>query len=635
MLLLRLVTVVFVTHIATGVSTAATPKEIDNAIQLGVGYLKDQYKNATPKQVLAAPNGIGAAALAGLALLECSTPQSDPGIRTLTAVIRDASFTTTQTYHIALCILYLDKLGDPSDVPLIQMLGVRLLAGQDANGGWTYECIESVPLLEERELRRSLLTADLPPGNKQPFAGGANNPVKNPPAAPAKAGAASKLNPDVERYQVRLGAVRIRARIVDNSNTQFGILGLWVARKHGVQVETAFDSIEKRFLTTQTSNGGWAYAGSASGSPSMTCAGLLGLATAIGRKEEQRLQGDTAKPGSNPKAGVSETTTQPSDSRSNAVQKGLSALGTSIAGNGPGPGRGKGPRLLVSGATLGDRDLYFMWSVERVGVIFGLDKIGGINWYEVGAEDLIAAQNISGSWGRGGRGAEVDTAFALLFLVRSNPVKDLAKQVQMDATTTAELRTDSRPNVGDSRLPGASAKPVVPVEPTESRRPGVIVIRPNSPAEDPKALAAELVGAMGLEWDTLLTKARDAKATAYTQAIVLAIGSLEGDRLKQARGALIERLTRSSPESLRATVKGENAELRRAAVLAMTIKDDKKHIPDLIDALLDEEEFVVRAAQAGLKVLAQQDFGPKDGASNSERKAAVAAWREWFAKQKK
>jgi hypothetical protein len=612
MLSLRYITALFLALIATGVSAAATPKEIDAAIQLGVSYLKDQYKNATPKQLVSAPNGIGAAALAGLALLECGTPQTDPGIRTITSVIRDASFTAIQTYPIALCILYLDKLGDPTDGPLIQMLGVRLLAGQDSTGGWSYDCIESVPLLDERELRRSLLTT-----------------------APAKAGAASKLHPDVEKYQGRLGAVRVRARINDNSNTQFGILGLWVARKHGVPVDTAFDSIEKRFTTTQTSNGGWPYAGLAPGSPSMTCAGLLGLAVAIGRREEQRLPGEAAKPGSNPKVGANDTTKQPTDARSDAVKKGLSALGTAIAGNGPGQGRGKGPRMLVSGASLGDRDLYFIWSVERVGVIFGLDKIGGINWYDVGAEDLVAAQNISGSWGRGGRGAEVDTAFALLFLVRSNPVKDLAKQVQREPTT-AELRTDSKPNGGDDRpLKSPSTKPVVPDPPAESRRPGVIVIRPNSPTEDPKALAAELVGAMGLEWDMLLAKTRDAKASVYTQVIVLAIGRLDGDRLKQAREALSERLTRVTTESLRTTAKAENAELRRAAVQAMSMKDDKKHIPDLIEALLDEEEMVVRTAKAGLKSFTQQDFGPKDGASISERKAAVAAWREWLAKQMK
>ncbi len=609
MVSLRFLLSLLLLHLAMGVSPAATPKEINNAIQLGAGYLKDQYKNATPKQILNAPNGVGAAALAGLALLECDTQQTDASIRAITSVVRDSSFTVTQTYHIALCILYLDKLADPTDVPLIQLLGARLLAGQDANGGWGYECIESVPLLEERELRKSLLTSSVP----------------------GKSGGASKLFPEVVKYQERLGNVRIRSRIADNSNTQFGVLGLWVARKHGLPCEAAFNLIEKRFLSTQTNNGGWPYVGTNPGSPSMTCAGLLGLAVAIGGREEQSVQPEAAKPGLNPKGDANNQPKPPADASSKAVEKGLSALASSIAGN----ARGKGPRMLVNGAGLGDHDLYFLWSVERVGVLFGMEKIGGIDWYDVGAEELVAAQNISGSWGRGGRGAEVDTAFAILFLVRSNPIKDLSTRLQKDLATTTELRTGSTSKSSDKTPPTVGAKPTPPAEHQESRRPGVIVIRPNSQTEDSKTLAAELVGAQGLEWDTQLTKARDANASIYTQALVIAISRLDGDRLKQARETLAERLTRMTSETLRTSAKSENAELRRAAVLAMSLKNDKKHIPDLIDAILDEEEMVVRTARTGLKSLTDQDFGPQPGATSAERKAVASAWREWLLKQKK
>jgi hypothetical protein len=613
--------------VAAGHCIAATPKEIDNAIQLGAGYLKDQYKGATQKQLTGGPHGIGATALAGLALLECGTPAKDASIRAITSSVRDSSFTATQTYPISLCLLYLDKLGDPADVPLIQMLGVRLLAGQDGNGGWTYECIEAVALFEERELRSSLFTAQPGTGSKQASPG--TNVGKNQAPAAGKAGITNKLLPEVEKYQGRLAAVRIRARIDDNSNTQFGVLGLWVARKHGVPVDAALDLIEKRFLNSQTSNGGWPYVGSAQGTPSMTCAGLLGLATAIGRQD------DLIKPAKN----SSDTKTAPAkpsnDARDSAVQKGLSALGTVIAGNGPGPGRGKGPRLLVSGSTLGDRDLYFLWSVERVGVLYGLDKIGGVDWYSVGSEELVAAQNISGSWGRGGRGAEVDTAFALLFLVKSNPVSDLSNRLQSGAKT-AELRTSPGPNSNDNRTPTAGAKPELPAEPTESRRPGVIVIRPNSPVGiDPKKLAEELAGAMGLEWEKLLATTREAKGNEYTQALVLAIPRLDGDRLKYAREALAERLTQLTAETLRTMAKSDNVEQRRAAVLAMASKGDKACIPDLIAAIQDDEDIVVRAAKAGLKSLTGKDFGPADGAASSERKAAAAMWREWLKQQKK
>ncbi|HEV3436777.1 MAG TPA: HEAT repeat domain-containing protein [Gemmata sp.] len=701
---LRYLSVVSSFLIVAGACTAATPKEIDASVKLGVGYLKDQYKGATAKQVAGGPNGIGAAALAGLALLECNTPLDDPSVRAITAGVRDASFTTTQTYHIALCLLYLDRLGDPTDVPLIQMLGVRLLAGQNGNGGWTYECIESVPPLDERTLRTSLLTTELTTGNPPPAPGKANtpaNPGKNPAITPGKAGVVGKLHPEVEKYQGRLASVRIRPRMDDNSNTQFGVLGVWVARKHGVPVEAALDLIETRFLNTQTINGGWPYAGSAQGSPSMTCAGLLGLATALGRREERRMTADIAKapktpkapsppksdtseavkpaaknedpffnppptpkpddpffnpakptppappPAKNPIVAKPPPPKHPADVRDQAVQKALASLGAVLAGNGPVQGRGRGPRFLVNGGVLGDRDLYFLWSVERVGVIYGLEKIGNVDWYDLGAEELVGSQNISGSWGRGGRGAEVDTAFALLFLARSNLVIDLSHKVQR-GSSTAELRAgagipfggdnpaaaaDTKPTVPPGAATGA--KPAVPTETTEPRRPEVTVIRPISPStDDPKTLAAELVGAMGLEWEKVLTKARDGKGTAYTQALVLALARLDGDRQKFAREALAERLTRMTAETLRSMAKAEEAELRRAAVLAMAMKDDKAYIPDLIGAILDNEEIVVRAAKAGLKSLSGQDFGPAVNASISDKKLAANAWLDWLRKQK-
>ena len=648
MTVLRFCALVLVVQFAACVCDAATPKEIDEAIKSGADYLKDQYKGASTKQVTGGPNGIGAAALAGLALLESGTPASHPSVKAITAAVRDSAFTTRQTYHITLCMLYLDKLGDPADVPLIQMLGVRLLAGQSGIGGWTYDCVESVPLLDERALRSALLNPEPTSGNKQPATPSTANPGKNSLPGSSKPGAV-KLHPEVERYQNKLAAVRIQARIDDNSNTQFGVLGIWVARKYGVSVESALDLIEKRFVNSQMSTGGWPYAGSLkAGSPSMTCAGLLGLATAIGRREE-RMRSEAAKVDASPKNGLGpptqlapdEKTTTPKalpDALDKAVQKGLASVGSALASTTDGMGRGKGTRFLLNGGSLGDRDLYFLWSVERVGVIYGLNKIGGIDWYEVGAEELVAAQNISGSWGRGGRGAEVDTAFAILFLVRSNPALELSNSLQR-GFSTAELRSGPAPGSpkGPDSTPSATAtKPTAPAEQTESRRPGVIVIRPSgSKDEDPKVLAGELVKAMGLEWDSVLKKIRDDKGTANTQALLLAIGHLEGDRLALAREALAERLGRMTAETLRTMVKSQETELRRAAVLAMAMKDDKSHIPDLIAAILDDEDLVVRAAKAGLKSLTGQDFGPPSPSTGSERKAAAAAWKEWLQLQKK
>jgi HEAT repeat protein len=132
----------------------------------------------------------------------------------------------------------------------------------------------------------------------------------------------------------------------------------------------------------------------------------------------------------------------------------------------------------------------------------------------------------------------------------------------------------------------------------------------------------------------MLEKVRDAKGAANTQALLLAIRKLDGNRLKSTRAALAERLTRMTDETLRTMAQDKDAELRRGAVLAMAMKDDKNHLPDLIAALIDEDESVVRAARAGLKSLTNQDFGPAAGANLADRTAAAKAWFEWLRKQK-
>src|SRR5262249_3900623 len=86
---------------------------------------------------------VGGTALAGLTLLECEVPPADPAVKEAAEYLRK-SWTDVNdeytTYAISLAILFFDRLGDPADTPIIQALGVRLLAGQNAAGGWTYMC---------------------------------------------------------------------------------------------------------------------------------------------------------------------------------------------------------------------------------------------------------------------------------------------------------------------------------------------------------------------------------------------------------------------------------------------------------------------------------------------------------------
>jgi hypothetical protein len=136
--------------------------------------------------------------------------------------------------------------------------------------------------------------------------------------------------------------------------------------------------------------------------------------------------------------------------------------------------------------------------------------------------------------------------------------------------------------------------------------------------------------AAGDDFATKLTAARDTKGGAQTAGLVHAIPRLDGARKKEARDALAGRLTRMTAKTLRGMLADPDAELRRAACLACAMKDDKSHIPDLIERITDASDLVVPAARASLKSLTGQDFGPPSDADETARAKARADWAKWY-----
>jgi hypothetical protein len=598
---------------AAPVASAADQKAIDAAIQRGADYLKAHYpkKNETVIEHY----GIGPEALSGIALLAAKVPANDPALVAITRDVRDASYTEQKTYQLVLCLLFLDQLDDPADVPLIQMLGVRLVAGQTREGGWDYPCVPDVSREMDQWLRANIK---------------ANVGVigKNDPAP------RGKLHPNVEKYAAVLAQGPSASNgSGDNSNTQFGVLGAWVCRKHGVPVEAALDLTEKRFLATQDQTGGWSYNGSGSGgNAAMSCSGLLGLATGLARREEKAPKSAPAKEFSakGPKSDPFFTPATPAENPakkenkpriplSPAALRALAHLGNQFAlklrGVATEPSIGEG-------AT--ERDLYLLWSLERVGVIYGIDKIGGVDWFATGADLLLKSQTMDGSWGpKTNFGPCVCTSFAILFLGKADLARDLSSKFRNSKDN--ELRAGA-----SGSAPAGGSDPAPTTRPDGTNNTGKPL--PSPVENESNKLANQLVQASAANWKKSLEKFRDAKGGDNTQILVMAIHRLEGDRKKETREALAERLTRMSAGTLKGMMKAEDAEMRRGAVLAAAMKDDKAHVPDLIDRLTDEEEVVVRAARAGLKSLTSQDFGPKNGTTKAECKAAAAAWRAWWAK---
>jgi hypothetical protein len=382
-------------------------RKIDNAIAEGVWFLKDHMNaNGAWGDNLGGLRGlsVGFASLPGLTLLECGVPADDPAVQNAAKLVRAEAESLggnqRATYQLALAILFLDRLGEyrdrqERDRGLIQFLALSLIAGQRADGGWSYICPEP----DKTEVPQLLTLLGEP-------------------------------RHSLGDWHKALNRGTFPAGGWDNSNTQFAVLALWVAQRHGVPIEKPIEVVEKHFRTSQLHappgeiigdrdnvnlDGSWYYSPGRNAFPwpSMTCSGLLGLAIGHGVTKDPKEK--SQKPLDDP-----------------AIKAGLAMLAREV--DRPGEKR--------------MTDLYFLWSLQRVGVLYDMDLIEGKDWYTWGYKKLLPMQKNDGSWTEGayyGNNPILNTCFALLFLKRANLVKDLTDKLQLLARMTATVSSNSQP----------------------------------------------------------------------------------------------------------------------------------------------------------------------------------------------
>jgi hypothetical protein len=137
--------------------TAQEQKNVNAAIDRGVAYLRGMQQptglcdDGSRNTRL---NTCSFASLPGLALLESAVRPGDPAVQTAARFVRNAAGTLTYTYDISLAILFLDRLGEGRDRPLVRSLALRLAAGQTSLGGWSYHCPLLSPAQEDALLTR-------------------------------------------------------------------------------------------------------------------------------------------------------------------------------------------------------------------------------------------------------------------------------------------------------------------------------------------------------------------------------------------------------------------------------------------------------------------------------------------------
>jgi hypothetical protein len=351
-----------------------TDDQVAKAIARGVAYLKETQKPAGNWSFSFNHNhDLGITALAGLALLENGVDRNDPAIGKATEVVRKLAVRSDQTYDLALAILFLSRVEPGTRGPhddLIQRLG-RRLAGGGPDGIWTY----TVP----READDSQTLA----GSQR----ASSNTSKRRNARPS----------------------RPRSGNGDNSNTQFALLGIWAAGRHGFDSNDALEAIDGHFRETQNFPGRWGYRPGMAGANAMTCAGLMGLAIAAARpKQAERLS--------------------------------ARARGAALAAD---PVFASALACVAEDAReiSENSDIYYLWSLERVCVALGLRQLDGFDWYARGASVLLETQHDDGSWPEQRWGSLPNTCLALLFLRKANLAFELDRVLKLPGARRPEAET--------------------------------------------------------------------------------------------------------------------------------------------------------------------------------------------------
>lgn len=533
---------------------------VNRAISEGVKYLRARQQFQNDGSFPGPGHPVGVTALAGLALLESGLDKSDASLRAAGEFVRLRARDLNDTYDLSLAVLFLDRLGEKKDKGLIQMFALRLIGGQTTSGGWSYKCPVFNPRDQNELLRvlRKLEQLEKPaaqPGvagggkdkmpaiaaggkddEKGPSAGSASRDEalrlarmprpgmcikaadaigasvaaaarpagdgKEPAAQPPAAGQPAK--PPVAKVVVtgelallpvlqdrdKLGEPKVRGNPdapladlkghTDNSNTQFAILAMWTAQRYEVPTRRTLELIVKRFRESQSPDGGWVYGYSKGGggdsTPAMTCSGLAGLAVGFAMTDAKKADNKADE---------------------QLVKRAFRCL-MKFVGD---PSEKFDKRVPL----VENNNLYYLWSIERVAVMYNLPTLGNRDWYRWGAEILITNQSQigqhAGAWISGGNATLADpvvnTSFALLFLRGANLTSDLTDRLPINPEQmNRELAGDIAPALRTpAKLPGKNdSNPLGTAENRDSERPIDDILPATKPeATDSKPAAAQPV----------------------------------------------------------------------------------------------------------------------------------------------
>lgn len=435
---------------------AQTAQEVESARQKGMEYLKgEQYDDGSWDFE---GHEVGITSLCAMALIENGVSVSDPIIDKAHRFVQKEMEDEKGTYDIALAILFLSRVGDRDNRPKIRDLAARLIAGQTVEGGWGYTCplassgilsnpddkpklqpgvgdnsctqfavlglwvssrwgvdiTDTMSLVGDRFIETQREDGGWPyrceEWTKLIADSGEDGKTKAKEEEEEKpAEGKPKKKKDKEKEKEKEKAPEAPANALPGANQLPGANAL-----PGAEAGAAGGTAETKYEPS---------------TPSMTFAGLFCLTVAratVIRSEQNKTR--TGKPGAAPVPaaadGAKDGDTLLSDP---SFADGLTMAGKFAAGLGNGSAR------------------YFMWSVERMGVVLGMEKFGETDWFKKGATALLATQEMDGSWKNASEawGSLADTSFALLFLRKANLGSDISRLLSGEPADRFQIVTQA------------------------------------------------------------------------------------------------------------------------------------------------------------------------------------------------
>ncbi len=379
----------------------------------------------------------------------------------------------------------------------------------------------------------------------------------------------------------------------DTSMTQYSILGMWEASAGaGISVpKDSWDRTAQWLIKNQNGDGGFVYHPGASkeSTHTMTAASLGSLYICqgeLGGKRRstrggilQTVQADDPQQEGTFKA---QTTTAQFD---DAINKATGWLSSNLTFD-KASGESDNGRTRYT--------YYYLYAFERFATLADIKQINGIDWYSEAARIILAKQRDDGSW-TADDGIEVNTAFAVLFLVRSTHISKKIHQRRIGRGTLVSGRGLPQ-NLAELEQVAGGLR-----------------------AKAAKGKTADLLSTI----ETGKTEELDSAAIGLVKQMYekkwTAVGE-EGDRLKK----IYER-----------GVKTKNAEVIKAAVKLLALTGDYRVVPLLIDGMYfeDDAEVQLEARLALCKISRKfNGFGTiyPEEATKDEWEQEIARWKEWY-----